>query len=340
MAQVVRYSFGRGTVNNHDIIAIGGSTGSFEAVKRLFADLPGDLPASLFIVKHSATGHDDLLASILGGIGPLAVRTAIDGEEIQRSTAYVAPAGRHLMLKDGHVLLGCGPRENMARPAVDALFRSAAVEYGPRVIGVVLSGLMDDGAAGLAAVRRCGGTAVVQDPIDCTASDMPMNALDACEVDYRFPAAKMAKGLIHLVDEAAATVLPVPQDIALEVHIAAGRPCTTNTLLQIASPVPLSCPACSGVLSQIADPARLRFRRQIGHAYTADALDKAQENGVLEAIGVAIRVLEERHVLLIKMADDAERRGHRASGVQFAERAADYRDQADKLRKAIMDDLP
>lgn len=329
-----------GTLSNHDIIVIGGSTGSLDALKRIFSQLPGELPASLFVVSHVAPGHDSFLPSILVAVGFVAARIATDGAPIERGVAYVAPADRHLMLNDGRILLGRGPRENMARPAVDALFRSAALEYGPRVVGVVLSGMLDDGAAGLAAVRRCGGITVVQDPADCSASDMPLNALDACEVDYRFPAATMAQGLVRLIDEPAGPATQIARDIALEVHIAAGRPCTTDTLLQIASPVPLSCPACSGVLSQLADPARLRFRYQIGHAYSAETLDRAQDRGVLEAIGVAIRVLEERHTLLTKMSDDATRRGHPASGKQFAERAAEYREQAGILRRTILDDLP
>jgi two-component system, chemotaxis family, protein-glutamate methylesterase/glutaminase len=327
-------------VNTHDIIAIGGSAGSFDALKQLFADLPADLPASLFVVRHILPGHDDLSASILGEAGPFAVRTAIDGDMIEHGVAYLAPGGRHLMVDGGRILLGRGPRENMARPAVDATFRSVALNYGPRVIGVVLSGLLDDGAAGLAAIRKCGGAAIVQDPADCSAPDMPMSALDACEVDYRFPAARMAQGLVRLANEPAAPAPPVPPDIALEVQIAAGRPSTTDTLLRIATPVALSCPACTGVLSQITDPARLRFRCQIGHAYTAETLDEAQDESVAEAIGIAIRVLEERHTLLTKMADDATGRGHRASAVQFADRAVEYRQQADKLRKVIMGDLP
>lgn len=326
-------------MSTHDIIAIGGSTGAMDALKRIFADLPADLPAAVFVVMHIASDGRNMLADILDAAGPMAVKMAAEGDIIENGQAYVAPAGQHLLVDRGTVRLGRGPRENMARPAVDPLFRSAALSYGPRVIGVVLSGMLGDGAAGLAAVKRCGGLTVVQDPADAQADDMPLNALDACDVDYRSPAGKLAQVLVQLTNEPASPPLPVPGDIALEVQIAAGRPCTTETIAQLAVPVPLSCPSCSGVLSEIAEPSRLRFRCQIGHAYTADALDKEQEAAIAEAVGVALRVLEERHTLLAKMAADAKRRGHKESAQQFEERAADYRRQADTIRKAAIDGI-
>jgi two-component system chemotaxis response regulator CheB len=327
-------------MGNRDIIVMGGSSGCLEALKSVFANLSLTLPASVLVVRHIAADGDDLLAPILAGIGSLPVQTATECDVIQPGRAYVAPAGRHLLVNDGRVLLGRGPKENMARPAVDALFRSAALEYGSRVIGVVLSGTLDDGAAGLEAISRCGGVTVIQDPLDSTASAMPLAALEACDVDYRFTTAKLAAGLVELTKEIAPPTPPPPNELQLEVQIAAGRPCTTDVLMRIAAPVALSCPACSGVLSQMRDPSRLRFRCQIGHAYSAEALDEAQDASVSEAIGVAIRVLEERHTLLTKMAADAERRGHRSSAVQFAGRAVGYREQADVLRRALSDDMP
>jgi two-component system chemotaxis response regulator CheB len=322
-------------VSTHDIIAIGGSTGALEALKRIFADFPADLPAALFVVRHIPSDGPDVAADILNAAGPLTVKTAAEGDIVENGRAYIAPAGRHLLVDNGVIRLGHGPRENMARPAVDPLFRSVALAYESRVIGVVLTGLLDDGAAGLAAIKRCGGIIVVQDPADAEADSMPLSALSACDVDYRAPVRTMAHLLAQLAKEPAAPALPVPGDIALEVQIAAGRPSSTEEIAQIATPVALSCPACSGVLSQIAEPSRLRFRCQIGHAYTAEALDKEQEAAVAEAIIVALRVLEERHTLLVTMATDAKRRQRMLSAEQYEERAADYRRKADMLRKAI-----
>src|SRR6195952_873712 len=326
-------------MSTRDIIAIGGSTGALNALKRIFADLPADLPAAVFVVMHIASDSGDMLADILDAVGPMAVKTAAEGDIIENGRAYIAPAGRHLLVDRGIIRLGQGPRENMVRPAVDPLFRSAALSYGPRVIGMVLSGLLDDGAAGLAAVKRCGGLAIVQDPADAQADEMPFSALDACNVDYRAPASKLGEVLAQLTKEPAPPPLPVPGDIALEVQIAAGRPSTTDMIAQISVPVALSCPSCSGVLSEIAEPSRLRFRCQIGHAYTASTLEKEQEAAVAEAVGVALRVLEERHTLLIKMAADAKRRGQHLSAQQYAEKAAGFRQQADTIRKAAIDGI-
>lgn len=326
-------------MSTRDIIAIGGSTGALDALKRIFADLPARLPAAVFVVMHIASNGGDMLADILDAAGPMVVKTATEGDPIENGHAYVAPAGHHLLVGDGTVQLGQGPRENMVRPAVDPLFRSAALSYGPRVIAVVLSGMLDDGAAGLAAVKRCGGLTLVQDPADAQADEMPLAALDAGTVDYRAPASKLARVLAQLTKEPAPPPVPVPGDIALEVQIAAGRPSTTEMIAQIAVPVPLSCPSCSGVLSEIAEPSRLRFRCQIGHGYTADALGKEQEAAIAEAVGVALRVLEERHTLLVKMAADAKRRRQDGSAQQYKERAADYRRQADTIRKAAMDGI-
>jgi two-component system chemotaxis response regulator CheB len=326
-------------MSTRDIIAIGGSTGALNALKRIFADLPADLPAAVFVVMHIASDGGDMLADILDAAGPMAVKMAAEGDIIENGRAYVAPAGQHLLVDRGTIRLGQGPRENMVRPAVDPLFRSAALSYGPRVIGMVLSGMLDDGAAGLAAVKRCGGLTIVQDPADAEAGDMPLNALDACAVDYRAPAGRLAQMLAQLTNEPAPPARPVPGDIALEVQIAAGWPSTTELLEQIAAPVALSCPTCSGVLSQINEPSRLRFRCQIGHAFSAKVLDKEQEAAVAEAVGIALRVLEERHTLLIKMAADARRRGQGLSASQFEERAADFRRQADIIRKAAVDGI-
>lgn len=326
-------------MSNHDIIAIGGSTGAWEALRRIFTDFPADLPAAVFVVRHIAEDSGNMLASVLDGIGPLTVKTAAAGDVIENGRAYVAPAGRHLLLEKGTIMLGNGPRENMARPAIDPLFRSAALSYGSRVIGVVLSGLLDDGAAGLAAVKRCGGTAVIQDPVDAEAAGMPLSALDTCDVDYRAPVDRLAQVLGQLAQEPAGPAIPAPGDIALEVQIAAGRPSTVDEIALTATPVALSCPACGGVLSEISDPSRLRFRCQIGHGFTAEILDKEHEAAVAQAIGVAVRALEERHTLLIKMAADARRRGRDLSAKQFEGRAAEYRQQAELLRKSSLDGI-
>ena len=322
-------------MSRRDIIAIGGSLGAVDAVMKLCRDLPTELAASMFIVIHvGAEGHN-LLAGIFDEHSPISVTTAVDGETLQRGHAYVAPADHHLLIIGGVVRLGRGPRENMSRPAIDPLFRSVGVSFGPRTIAVVLTGLLDDGAAGLADVKRCGGITVVQNPSDAVAPDMPRGALSASDVDYRAPLSDMAALLVKLASEEAGPAVEIPHDIKVEVEIALGRRSDSEVVAQFADPVPLSCPGCGGVLSEIKRWPPLRFRCQVGHSYTAESLATAKEAATDEAIRVALRIMEERAVLTKKMANDARLSGREAAADSYDRRVGESRSYAEVLRRAI-----
>lgn len=247
-------------MKRRDVIAIGGSLGAIEAVRQLFSELPPDLAASMFIVIHVGAHGINRLADIFGANSPIPVSTAVDGERLQRGRAYVAPADHHLLVVDDVVRLGRGPRENMARPPIDPLFRSIAISYGPRAIAVVLTGMLNDGAAGLADVKRCGGVTVVQNPADALASDMPWGALRASNVDYRAPLSDMATLLTDIAQQEAEEPGQIPADIRIEVDIALGGQSDSRVLAGIADPVPISCPSCGGVSSQLKRWPPLRFR--------------------------------------------------------------------------------
>jgi len=236
--------------------------------------------------------------------------------------------------------LGRGPRENMARPSIDPLFRSAATAYGPRVIGVLLSGLLNDGAAGLEAIKRCGGMAIVQDPSDAIADEMPLSGMAAVTVDLAVPSARLGDILSELVREQAGPRLPVPPEIRLEVDIAAGARIDSAVLRQLADPAPLTCPHCSGVLSTIRDTKPLRYRCQVGHAFTAEVVAKQQENAVDEALRVALRIIEERAELVARMARDGRSSGRPAVADMYDERAAEYRTYAETIRRAVLLSVP
>lgn len=205
---------------NRDIIVIGGSTGSGRVLKRLMSDLPADMQASLFIATHVPTHSPGYLAENLAGCGPLPVSAAIDGQPIEKGHVYVAVPDRHLLIVDGTVRLGDGPRENMTRPAIDPLFRSAALSYGPRAVGVLISGLLNDGASGLAAIKACGGTAVVQHPIDAEADQMPLSALETVDVDEVATAGDLAQLLVEMSRSTAGEARRPPASLQLEVAIA------------------------------------------------------------------------------------------------------------------------
>lgn len=327
-------------MGRRDVIAIGGSLGAVAALKHLLGKLPGDFGAAVFVVIHVGARGKDLLAEIFNAHSGIPVTTAVDGEAVERRHVYVAPADHHLLVIDGVIRLGRGPRENLARPAVDPLFRSIGLNYGPRSVAVVLTGLLNDGAAGLADFKRCGGVTVVQNPSDAVAPDMPMGALRASDVDYRAPLDGLAALLVELTGEEAGPPIPVPAEIRLEVDIAFGRQIGSETMLTIANPVPISCPACGGVLSQIKSWPPLRFRCQVGHAYTSEALAAESEGAVDEALRVALRIIEERVTLSEKMAQDAHRSGFAAAAAANKRRANEGREHAETLRRAIIGSAP
>jgi len=318
-----------------DIIAIGGSWGAVDAVKQLLRDLPGDLAATLFIVIHVGAQGKDLLAEIFAEQAAISVSTARDGDELRPGHAYVAPADQHLLVVGGVVRLGHGPRENMSRPAIDPLLRSVGACFGPRAIGVILTGMLNDGAPGLADLKRCGGLTVVQNPRDAAASDMPWEALRATAVDYRAPLSSLPKLLVELSAQEAGAPIDVPADIAEEVEIALGTAPAAIPSEGRPDVTALSCPACGGALSRIRRQPLLRYRCRIGHAYTAEALAAEQETTVDQAIRLALQIVEERVALTEAMLRDARRAGRRAAASSYGERLAQSRAHADVLRQAI-----
>lgn len=318
-----------------EIIAIGGSAGSIEVIRQICRALPADLQASIVIAVHVGANNQNLLGGILDSGGPLPASTAVDGEPLQSGRIYVAPANHHLVVDGRFIRLGRGPRENMARPAIDPLFRSAGISAGPRAIGVLLSGMLNDGASGLADLKRCGGVTVVQNPLDAVEREMPQTALLASDIDYRAPASDLANLLSRLVNEEPGPVLAPPESIALEVAIAMGRTSDSPTMAKIADVVPLGCPGCGGTMSQIRR-SPLRFRCQVGHGYTAEALAHEQEGSVDEAMRIALRVIGERVVLMEKMALEALQAGRTAAAATFEERAVEYRSSSAVLMDAVL----
>ncbi|HVX75176.1 MAG TPA: chemotaxis protein CheB [Bradyrhizobium sp.] len=326
-------------MSNRDIVVIGGSSGASTPLKGILAALPTDLPAAVFVVLHIPAHGIGILSTVAGAASRLPVVQAEAGMPIKNGQVYLAAPDHHLLLSGSQIMLGRGPRENMVRPAIDALFRSAALQYGPRVIGVVLSGLLSDGAAGLNAIKRCGGVTLVQDPLDAIADEMPRRALEATTVDLCAPSARIGDVLADLVHEEPGARLPVPPEVRLEVEIAAGERIGSDSLAQIADPAPLTCPSCGGVLSALKTDHPLRFRCQVGHAYTADALAKEQEGRVDEALRVALRIIEERAELVHRMAEDARHSGRPAVARLYGARAVEYRKYADMIRRVVLDSL-
>ena len=293
-----------------DIIVIGSSAGGVDALCRLCAALPADLPATVLVAQHLSPSARSLLPQLLDRAGPLPVLTPVDGQPIERGHIYVAGPDHHLLLRPGKVLVRRGPYENRTRPAINPLFRSAALAYGSRVVGVVLTGLLDDGTDGLIAIKAAGGTSVVQDPDDAEWPSMPRNAVKRDHVDLVVPLRELASRLAEITMEDAGPSIPLPDEYTTEDLIAAQEFAVMEPQIQTPGHASkFSCPDCGGVLNEIHTANELRFRCQVGHAFTPLGLADAQNSELERALGIAVRTHRDRIRLFVKMAESAQARG-------------------------------
>ena len=275
-------------------MVIGTSSGGVEALRRLAGDLPPELPAALFVVMHVPEWAPSVLPDILSRAGPLKAVHPEDGDRIEKGRIYVAPPDFHLLGERGRVRLTRGPKENRHRPAVDPLFRTAAVAYGPRVVGVVLSGTLNDGTAGLQAVKQRGGVAVVQDPGDALFSGMPESALEYVGADHCLPMEKIAPLLVRLSGEAAKEegAYPVPDDMELESRIAGLDPTAIDSDERPGELSRFTCPESSGPLYELQSGDLVRFRCRVGHAFTAESILYDRFEELEKALYAALNTLE------------------------------------------------
>jgi two-component system chemotaxis response regulator CheB len=286
-----------------DIIVIGTSAGGLEALDVLIGQLPANLPATIFVVQHSApesTGQ--ALLRRLKKYKTLPCHMATGGSTFKLGRIYIAPPDNHLLIKKDTVLVTKGARENRYRPGIDPLFRSAAVTHGHRVIGVLLTGRLDDGTAGLIAIKKCGGITVVQDPNDAAYPDMPQSALDNLKVDYCVAIRQMGPLLEKLSRENPGKSKPVPEDVRTEAIIAERVLSDVAQVNGLGSQVPYNCPNCGGVLWEIDTPDIRRFRCHTGHSFTESALLVSQSEKIEETLWTSLRMFEERKNLLNSMA--------------------------------------
>jgi len=314
-------------------IAMGASAGGVETLTRLVSGLPGGLDAAVLVTLHVSPTGSSVLPSILGRAGPLRATHARDGEELEPSRIYVAPPNHHLLVADGHLRLSHGPRENGHRPAVDPLLRTAGRAFGQDAIGVVLSGTLDDGAAGLLALRMAGGVGVVQDPDDALYPGMPRTAVVLARPEYVVPLDRLAPTLVELV---ARPPDPDPQPKSKEENVESQLEGTDPGSPE---PVPegthtgLTCPECHGAMWEIRDGQLVQYRCRVGHAYGEQSYSAAQQASVEASLWAAMRALEERVALLRRISERIRDRG--ASASHFTERIAIGDAQAAVLRQLL-----
>jgi two-component system chemotaxis response regulator CheB len=322
-----------------DLVVVGASAGGVEALRQLAGDLPADFPAAVLIVLHLPSSAFSALPSILNRVGPLPAHTARDGMALEGGTVLVAPPDHHLLLHGSRVVLGRGPKENGHRPAIDPLFRSAARWHGSRVIGVVLSGALDDGAAGLWTIADRRGAAVVQEPETALYDSMPRAALNAVPDAHVVPIGELAKVLVELCnEEIEAPVHPVAPDLATEAAIAALEEAAFADPDRPGRPAAMTCPDCNGAMFEFDEGDLVRYRCRVGHAWSAESLLLQQVEAAETALWAAIRALEEKAALHRKIVRDMGKPSP-LTETYHAERAAEAERSAAALRDMLRSPL-
>ena len=324
-----------------DIVVIGASAGGMEALRNLITQLPADFGASVFVVWHTAPSVRSVLPRLMDEHGPLPAAFAIDREPIRPRRIYVAPPDHHLLVEHGFVRVTKGPKENRFRPAVDPLFRSAAYVYGPRAIGVVLSGALDDGTAGLWTIKLRGGTAIVQEPDEAAVPGMPLNALRSVDVDYRATLSEIASLLARLTREEAqpAPVLPLEEQArtGIEIRIAGEASGLEDKVLEMGDLSPYTCPECHGVLSRIRDGRVMRFRCHTGHAFSANSLLSSVTESVEQLLWNALRAIDETVMLLNHLGMHFRDAGEPATAAVFRRKAEEAKQRGLVIRRVAIE---
>jgi len=326
-------------VQTKQLVVIGASAGGIETLRELVKLLPADFPTAIAVVLHTSPQSPGVLAEILERSGSLPVETARDMQRLQPGTIYVAPPDFHLLVEPGRLRLTKGPRENRFRPAIDPLFRSAAQVFGPAVIGVILTGNLDDGTAGLSTIKQLGGTAIVQDPQDAMFPSMPLSATRHVQVDHVVPLADIAPLLMRLTSAqpVATPAHQIPDMVDIEVKIAKEEDPVKAGVFRLGPPSPLACPECHGVLRELKEALTVRFRCHTGHAYSAESLLAEINESVETSLWNTIRAMQEGTLLMQRIAEHADQVHPATDNSKLAERAAELDRQSDVLRSMIGD---
>lgn len=306
----------------HDIVVIGASAGGIEALKEITSNLSPDLDAAVFVVVHISPDSSGLLPNILNRRSKIPAHQAEDGEAIRPGRIYVAAPDRHLLLESEEVRVVNGPRHNRHRPAIDLLFRTAARHFGERVVGVVLTGFLDDGSSGLLAIHNAGGATIVQSPDDAEVASMPKNALEQVQPDYCVPLVEIAEIINRLA--------------GVEAKPMARRSNHKKKPEKKRAQTPFTCPDCHGTIWEVDENGDVRYECRVGHSYSPEAMFQANDDDVERSLWVALRSLEESAALERRLADLADKRSRAHAYKRFAERAEERMRHAAVLRELLV----
>jgi two-component system chemotaxis response regulator CheB len=325
--------------NHRNIVVIGASAGGIEALATLLAGLPADSSASFFVVQHLSPSYSSQLDRILQAVTPMPVSFAADRQPILPDTVYIAPPDRHLMIEGDTTRVTRGPRESRARPAIDVLFRSAALAVGPRVIGVVLSGNLDDGTAGLWQIKDRQGLAFVQDPEEATYPSMPQSAIEHVDTDFVGTLDALARKIAREVAQDLPLPLAPPPAHGQQVEnlVALGEIGMHAGVLDLGKASKYTCPECHGALVQIEEGRFLRFRCHTGHAYSLRSLLTEVNGAVDMSLWSTLRAIEERILILGQLADLADNNGQIQKAAQLRAKAQQADEKCRPLRELVLD---
>ncbi|UJS17717.1 MAG: chemotaxis protein CheB [Candidatus Jettenia sp.] len=301
--------------------------------------MPRTLPAAVLVVLHISPTAPSALPEILNHAGTIPVLNAVHNDVIRQGCVYVAPPNHHLLLMEEDVIfLSHGPKENRHRPAIDPLFRSAANTYGPRVIGTILTGTLDDGTVGALVIKSAGGVIVVQDPADALFPDMPRSVLENVEVDYCLPLSQIASLLVTLANRPVEkkALSSAPERVMIESNISHKARSTEEHMDKIGKPSTFTCPECQGTLWEIQDEKLVRFRCRVGHAYSPHSMLAAQSEKVETALWAALRSLEENANLYRRMSAREQKLKNNLLAVRFEENLKDTEVHIETIRHILL----
>jgi len=317
------------------LIIIGASAGGLTAVANLLSQLKPGIPAVIGVVLHlPEKAESELFLARLKRSSVLPCHLAAHHLPVRNGHVYLAPAGYHMLLKEKETLLGNGPAEGRWRPSIDASFRSAAAAGNSHCIGIILTGMLDDGAIGMDAIRRCGGYTIVQDPDEADYPNMPLAVLNKMKVDRCLPLAGIPSAITEFIASNPAPK-PVPEDIRIENEMLEQVATEADRLRQLGEPSLFSCPDCGGGLWEIKSGTVTRYRCHIGHSYTEQDLLQGQQNDIESTLWVALRVMEEKRNLLQKIARTEKEQGLNALSEDHYRRAGEMHHHVDRLKELI-----
>lgn len=318
-----------------DIVVVGASAGGVDALLRLVRGFPQSLGACVFVVLHMPSDATSKLAEVLGHACALSVQPAYEGASISPGRVYVCVPDRHLLIERDRIRVTSGPKENRARPAIDVLFRSAAYHYGPRTIGVVLSGNLDDGTAGLWTIKDRGGIALVQSPEEALFPSMPKSAIAHVDIDYVLPVAQMPDVIASLTQESVSdeSLASAVKLMETEISIAEGANVLQNGSLNLGPVSANTCPTCHGVLVRIQEGSILRYRCHTGHAFSLQTLLAQLDEEFGTSLDSVLRVIHERIFLLQELEWRAREAADLSSAAQYAEQVKTSRQWSVQLHE-------